>query len=183
MAFAAKAMSLGMNVSRPYAETCYDFVVECRGRLARIQVKSGWKEWHGGYPVKMSNYLRPYRPGEVDFIVVYIPPEDTWYVVPVAAVSRRRTTSFYPNVAHSRGALERYREAWELLTKQPCHPSLGAASSRRAQDLGEPPRRRARRASLPATSHQPLATAERAARSRRARAAWTALGDFLFSSH
>lgn len=188
MAFAAKAMSLGMTVSRPYSETCYDFVLEAAGRLSRIQVKSGWSEiHHGGYPVKMSNYLRNYRADEIDFIVVYIVPEDTWYVVPVTAVMGRMT-SFYPNVARSRGALERFREAWELLSSH-TGTSSRARTSRNVLVRVEGPalpkkglssRAQARRSPRAGVEAPGVPTPEQFARAKRARAAWSALGEFLF---
>ncbi|HSE47598.1 MAG TPA: group I intron-associated PD-(D/E)XK endonuclease [Terriglobales bacterium] len=174
MAFAAKAMSLGMTVSRPYSETCYDFVLESAGRLSRIQVKSGWSEiHHGGYPVKMSNYLRAYRPDEIDFIAVYIVPEDTWYVVPVSAV-RGRMTNFYPNVPRSRGALERFREAWELLS------APTGTSPRAPHNKGLSSRATARRFPRAGVEGPGVSTSEQFARAKRARAAWSALGEFLF---
>ncbi len=88
MAFVTKAMSLGFNVCKPLGETPgFDFVVESGRRVCKVQMKSGWAEWHGGYPVKLSNAHRNYRADETDFIVVYIIPEDAWYVMPIAAVS------------------------------------------------------------------------------------------------
>ncbi len=41
--FVAKALSLGMNVSKPFGQNCrYDFMVEVMGRASRVQVKSTW---------------------------------------------------------------------------------------------------------------------------------------------
>ncbi len=43
--FVAKALSLGMNVSKPFGQNCrYDFMVEVMGRVSRVQVKSTWME-------------------------------------------------------------------------------------------------------------------------------------------
>src|SRR5438270_13765566 len=68
MAFVTKAMSLGFNVCKPMGETPgFDFVLEggnLPGRrvpaVYKVQVKSGWVEWHGGYPVKISLANRCY---------------------------------------------------------------------------------------------------------------------------
>ena len=43
--FVAKALGLGMNVSKPFGQNCrYDFMVEVMGRATRVQVKSTWQE-------------------------------------------------------------------------------------------------------------------------------------------
>jgi PD-(D/E)XK nuclease superfamily protein len=59
---------------------------------------------------------KAYDPAEVDFIVIYIPPEDAWYVVPAADVHVR----MLPLRPHRfRGRYEKYRDAWRLLTGDP----------------------------------------------------------------
>src|SRR5882724_6773132 len=64
MAFVTKAMSLGFNVCKPMGETPgFDFVLESGRSVYKVQVKSGWVEWHGGYPVKISSAHRNYRAG------------------------------------------------------------------------------------------------------------------------
>src|SRR3954453_22981014 len=61
MAFVTKAMSLGFNVCKPMGETPgFDFVLESGRAVYKVQVKSGWMEWHGGYPVKISLANRCY---------------------------------------------------------------------------------------------------------------------------
>src|SRR5206468_4146217 len=94
MAFVTKAMSLGFNVCKPMGETPgFDFILEAGGLPGRrvpvykVQVKSGWVEWHGGYPVKISLANRCYGADDTDFIVIYIVPEDAWYVLPVEAIT------------------------------------------------------------------------------------------------
>ena len=180
MAFATKAMSLGFNVCKPMGETPgFDFVLEGGGLPGRrvpvykVQVKSGWMEWHGGYPVKISLANRTYRADDADFIVVYIVPEDAWYVMPVAAASHARMASFYPHVTNSRGRLEIYREAWHLLGR----PSR---ASRKAQlsgnlPIGKVSKRDCERARDEKRLGKTLPQ-------RRAQAAWDALGSWLFSA-
>ena len=187
VAFMAKAMSLGMVVCKPYGDPpACDFVVLCGEQVTRVQVKSGWKEWHGGYPVKTSNYQRPYRKSELDLVVVYIVPEDAWYVIPVEALGKRRMASFYPNVRNSRGALERWREAWGLMEQstkcqvpstkgpRPKVPPLGAN-----KDAGfRAPARIARPG--PSTRAKAALAQDDTLSRRRARVAWEALGEWLF---
>ena len=184
VAFMAKVMSLGMVACKPYGDPpACDFVVLCGACVTRVQVKSGWKEWHGGYRVKTSNYYRPYRESELDVVVVYIVPEDAWYVIPVRELGKTRMASFYPNVRKSRGKLEKWREAWQLLagsgrpaagSRNPKVPRLGAN-----KDAGfRAPARLARPG--PSTRAKAALTQDDTLSRRRARVAWEALGEWMF---
>jgi hypothetical protein len=60
----------------------------------------------------------PYKESDVDFIVVYIIPEETWYVIPVREVTVRTSMAFRPK-GYARGdPYAYYREGWHLL-RQP----------------------------------------------------------------
>ena len=196
MAFVTKAMSLGFNVCKPMGETPgFDFIVEgaipqrpCPERsrgvessraVYKVQVKSGWAEWHGGYPVKISNAHRNYSADETDFIVIYIVPEDAWYVMPVAAAAPARMASFYPHVTNSRGRLEIYRDAWHLLGR----PQRG---TRKAQLSGNLPvgGKFGKDRKLSTRDRERARVAQKLGKSlpqRRAQAAWEALGSWLFT--
>ena len=198
MAFVTKAMSLGFNVCKPMGETPgFDFVLESGRAVYKVQVKSGWMEWHGGYPVKISLANRCYGADDTDFIVIYIVPEDAWYVLPVEAITSPlpsptrptgrgpRTASFYPHVTGSKARLEMYRDAWQLLGRP-------RRATRKAQLSGNLPignlprsgaklskRDRERQREHKRRLEAGLATA---LPYRRAQAAWVALGDWLFSA-
>jgi PD-(D/E)XK nuclease superfamily protein len=185
MAFATKAMSLGFNVCKPMGETPgFDFILESGRAVYKVQVKSGWMEWHGGYPVKISNAHRNYRADETDFIIIYIVPEDAWYVMPVAAAAPARMASFFPHVTNSRGRLEKFRDAWQLLGRPrratrkaqlsgnlPIGnlPRSGAKLSKRDRERQREHKRRLEAGLVTALPY------------RRAQAAWEALGGWLFS--
>jgi hypothetical protein len=118
--FLARAMDLGFVVSKPFGDSArYDFVVDCDGRLSRVQIKSAWvSARHGGYqfgasPAQLRGQpARPYRRDEIDFLVACIVPEDVWFIIPIRAVSTCNHL-FLP--ANSRlHRLSRYREAWRL---------------------------------------------------------------------
>ena len=123
--FVAKALGLGMNVSKPFGQNCrYDFMVETMGRAVRVQVKSTWQKKVSSFsflvPRKSKDeYVvraggtttrgaRRYRVSEVDYIAAYVGPEDEWYVIPV-----RRIPSAFTIVLP--GRYGRYREAWDQL--------------------------------------------------------------------
>ena len=116
MAFATKAMSLGFNVCKPMGETQgFDFTIESGLEVKKVQIKSGWVKDGCAYPVRIGGKHRPYRADETDFIIVYVVPEDAWYIVPVAAAASTRMARFFPQVGNGRGRLESYRDAWHLL--------------------------------------------------------------------
>jgi len=170
MAFVTKAMSLGFNVCKPMGETPgFDFVLESGRAVHKVQVKSGWVEWHGGYPVKISSAHRNYRADETDFIIIYIVPEDAWYVMPVAAAAPARMASFYPHITNSRGRLEKFRDAWQLLGR-PRRATRKAQLSGNLPKLGRKPSKR----DLARTAYEKRLG--KTLPQRRAQAAWEALG-------
>ncbi len=134
--FTAKAMSLGLVVCRPFGDSAkYDFIVEGRGRLSRVQVKSAWVKSGTGYQISAGptiNYTwgmrRAYRRDEIDFLVAYVAPEDAWFVIPVRAVLKCNyiLIRMDPNYR-----LARYREAWGLLEGR--RRSKGNPQSRRCR--------------------------------------------------
>jgi hypothetical protein len=56
-----------------------------------------------------------YTESELDFVVAYIIPEDTWYVVPVREMAGRMTLLCRPKGFSRRDLYGYYREAWHLL--------------------------------------------------------------------
>jgi len=124
LAFLHKAISLGFRVSKPWGESCaYDFIVDWRGHLSRVQVKCV----HGYHPggtyllaCARRRSLPPYevihyRPSEVDFLAGYVVPEDTWYIIPISLFCRRASISIPRD--RRRGLFAAHREAWRLLQR------------------------------------------------------------------
>ena len=120
MAFIYKAESLGFEVAKPYGESNrYDFVVRSAQQFQRVQVKSSSHSGWGGYLVHVERVRHghkvAYTADEIDFLVVYVVPEDTWFVIPVRAFTPRRIIHVYPLGAPDGGRFEKYREAWWLM--------------------------------------------------------------------
>jgi hypothetical protein len=121
LAFMYKAVSMGFGVAKPSGD-CepFDFIVSSGRRLSRVQVKSSYKVYRGRYGVRACGNERCgpeiYTAKEVDVIVVYVVPENAWYVIPIEAIGKRRCLYFHPN-GTLRGTYqyEQYREAWHLL--------------------------------------------------------------------
>jgi len=126
-AFLHKALKMGLKVSKPFGDSeRYDFIVDNGRKRWRVQVRSTqtvsrWK-WYsvascykinrgGGAP---TEHL-PYTEGEIDFLAVQVVPEDTWYLLPVAALRGRRRLNLYSKDHREPGPEANYREAWEPL--------------------------------------------------------------------
>jgi hypothetical protein len=100
-AFVYKAISLGLVVARPHGNMHpYDFIVDGGSGLWRIQVKSCASLKSGFYPVHVCHgkdgVSIPYTESEIDFIVAYIIPEQTSYILPIREMLGRTSISFRP---------------------------------------------------------------------------------------
>ena len=120
-AFLARATHLGFSVCLPWGDSeRYDSVVTLGHGFLRVQVKSATRYLETRYRVKTTGASGTvYTAAEIDFFVAYIVPEDIWYIIPIAAIGRRKGARFYPHTRNSHGHFERYREAWCLLACQP----------------------------------------------------------------
>ncbi len=124
-AFVYKAASLGFGVARPYSEgEQFDFILISRGwpegdKLWRIQVKSTTAKLGALYRAMAQRRSRgrwvTYLPTEIDFIVVHVVPEDSWFVLPIRDIVGRMNLLFTPKERPQNGKLDGYREAWHLL--------------------------------------------------------------------
>jgi hypothetical protein len=121
--FLARASIFGFAVSRPWGDSeRYDFVVDSERSLVvdfghcfwRVQVKSTARYAEKRYRVKASGSNSLYTRDEIDFIVVYLIPEDLWYIVPIEAMGSQAALRFYPH-GNGNPRFEKYREAWCLL--------------------------------------------------------------------
>ena len=121
LAFVYKAASMGFGVAKPYGDSeRFDFIVSSGHRLTRVQVKSCYKASYRGYGVRACGNAHRgkemYTAAEVDVIVVYLVPEDAWYVIPIAAIGKRYRLYFHPNGRRREMyQYEQYREAWWLM--------------------------------------------------------------------
>lgn len=124
LAFALKASALGMTVAKPFGDSRpYDFVLESGQTMLRIQVKSAFNPYRGGYQVssttREAGSLRIYSKNDIDFIAAYIFPLDVWYIVPVTAIEGNPThLRLFPQGSRFKhaGKFEECREAWHLIT-------------------------------------------------------------------
>ncbi len=128
-AFMKAAMDRGLLVSMPFGDSAgYDVIVDTsrpydlrgkrRGRLWRVQVKCASRcnnnefQFHGW---RSSTRLRlTITARDTDFLACYVIPYDTWYIIPVRALTSQ-AIYLRPHIPHSRGRFEPFRERWDLL--------------------------------------------------------------------
>jgi PD-(D/E)XK endonuclease len=91
--------------------------------LWRVQVKCSTQLLNGLYRVnahrRTGGRAVPYLPSEVDFLVAYIIPEDTWYIIPLPAIRSATSLLFRRRRDRRPGLYDAYREAWRLLRHTP----------------------------------------------------------------
>jgi hypothetical protein len=129
LAFMRKAATLGFAVAKPWGDCDrYDVIVRTGKVFWRVQIKSVWAmvPARHHYRVKTTRGRETtYSADEIDFLVAYIFPEDTWSVFPVAIVENRKCLCITPGFKRSR--FEQYREAWRLM--KPAEPEFTVAES------------------------------------------------------
>jgi len=127
LAFMRKAAALGFAVAKPWGDCDrYDVIVRIGKIFWRVQIKSVWakRPTRTHYRLKTTGSSNiPYSADEIDFLVTYIFPDDTWYVFPVALVENRKVICITPG--GKRSPFEPYREAWKLM--RPAEPEFVGA--------------------------------------------------------
>jgi hypothetical protein len=126
LTFDLKSASLGITASKPFGDRRpYDYLVESGRRLLRVQVKSVFAKntrvHRSGFQVSVSQHREggraTYTADQIDFIAAFVALQEAWYVIPVEALSSRKSVRLYPGGKkriHA-GLFENFREAWRLL--------------------------------------------------------------------
>jgi hypothetical protein len=116
--FLRTVLKMGMAVTKPWGESQgYDFIVDVRGKLTRVQVKAAFRRGkQGGYSLRTyRSSMECYTAKEIDALAGYVAPEDAWYLFPVRVVQRVRSLKLFPGSKKKRSKFERWREAWRVL--------------------------------------------------------------------
>jgi hypothetical protein len=116
--FLSRAIALGFRVCRPWGDSArYDFIIERDGCCLRVQVKSSAVFRRGQYrcPNVWGRSRKHYGVRQIDFLLAYIVPLNTWYVIPARALRKSCWIGLYPHIRNSGGRYEGFREAWPLL--------------------------------------------------------------------
>jgi PD-(D/E)XK endonuclease len=128
IAFTLKATSLDFAVSKPYGDSeRYDFITDSHEPdrmpiLSRVQVKCSTALLNGQYRInahrRVSGSAIPYKVTEIDFIVAYIIPEDSWFILPLREILGITSLLFRSKQDPRAGLYDQYREAWHLLRER-----------------------------------------------------------------
>lgn len=119
LCFMARAMEERLAPSRPWADERFDIRVDYKRMRSRVQVKSTvYKRRGESYSLNVMGPGRsPYQDGEIDFVAVYLIPEDVWYIVPYDRMAGKngRRCSIHFTVGSKREKYGDCKEAWWLL--------------------------------------------------------------------
>ncbi len=113
--FMTRAAKRGYVVSKPSGDSArYDVGIEQDGRIRRVQVKgTDCREWDGYVCHLAGTKMKAYTVKEIDYLAIYLLPEDIWYIFPAKRLIGQGSVTLSP---HCTGSLhERYEEAWKLL--------------------------------------------------------------------
>src|SRR5271165_7030755 len=118
--FTAQAALRGFSVAVPIGETQrYDRIVDNGNHCLRVQVKttSGTTQ-PGIYSVDCTHRASKarskgkkkvaYTKDEIDFLVIFVFPEDTWYIIPVEALRGRLILTIRVAESPKPGNMEAY---------------------------------------------------------------------------
>jgi len=122
LALAHKAATEGFGIAKPYGDSeRFDFILISRGwpegdKLWRVQIKCTASLINGLYHVSPARHscgsVIPYLPTEIDFVIVHIIPDDSYFIFPIRETP---TCLALRPKDHPRGIHEPHREAWDLM--------------------------------------------------------------------
>lgn len=118
--FQVLGLRKGLNISLPAITCRYDRVVDCNGRLFRVQVKSSEKQKKHQSTNKHTRYevwlhkTNPYKPNEVDVFAIHLQDINKWYLIPAFLLVGKRSLSIYPDSPKSK--FEIYADNWEIFS-------------------------------------------------------------------
>ena len=127
-AFVYRAMLAGLKLARPLsAKESYDYIVDGGRHCSKVQVKTT-----DTLASKMSYRINcgkgaaqkyRYEEGEIDFLVIHVIPEDTFFILPWEALKGRVGLTI-PSVRRGdMGRFKQYHDRWDLLFEKPSGPT------------------------------------------------------------
>jgi hypothetical protein len=125
LAFLHKAASLGLTVSLPYGDSArFDVITVGGSRVSRLQIKCATLLSDRGYFTvnaghSPSGRFQRYTAAQIDFLVGYIQPEDTWYFFPPSLFAGSCLIRVYPRGSALYPRYEEWRGRWDLLFDTP----------------------------------------------------------------
>ena len=114
--FMARASEQDLCISKPWGESSpYDFIIEHKAKLLRVQVKSTtYSRWHSYICNLRGSQNRRYNDTQIDFVAAYIIPKNIWFIFPIAVVLKvHGSVILSPHMKVSKYG--QYQEAWHLM--------------------------------------------------------------------
>lgn len=121
--FFSQVLERGYDLFLPAGE---DTPVDCHvcnsaGTIYRVQIKgTGGMSKEGTqasrYKISAATTTRkePIDCTKVDVLVVYVAPENAWYLIPCVKLGQSVSAWFYPHIEGSKGQYEKFREDWDI---------------------------------------------------------------------
>ena len=123
--FMARACGMDFRVAKPWGNIDpYDVLLGMGQGFWRVQVKCAHSTGSSGSyhaPAMGSGSKVHYSKNEIDFLAAWIVQRNIWYIVPVEAFEGAGAIGLHPGkkLRKPGNRMERYREAWCLLTCPP----------------------------------------------------------------
>lgn len=117
--FISEAISRGFSISKPVVgESQYDYILDNKKELIRVQVKSTHKHRKENDRYKINtNYgggdKKLYTNGDIDIFAIYVADCDVWYFISIDDI-QAKTINLYPH-RESNGSYESYKDNWKVL--------------------------------------------------------------------
>lgn len=107
---------LGYIISKPFGDNAkYDLIVDDGFELKRVQVKStSRKDTSSGMDCynclvcSGKDSKQKYSKVDVDYVAIYIIPEDVWYLIPIDEIGGK-TVKLYPHRDSQRNTYEKFK--------------------------------------------------------------------------
>jgi hypothetical protein len=112
--FMSRAIKKGFSISKPMFVEKYDCLVDNGKHLLKIQIKSTNFKSKTSYSISLlhgSKKKEKYTAGQVDYIVIHIPNENIWYIIPF----REAATHLHLHPWDDGCRYDKYKEAWNIL--------------------------------------------------------------------
>ena len=143
-AFVLKATQLGLRVAKPLSDKeSYDYIVDNGRDRHLIQVKATSKRASkNAYHVTIARGTRkdvPYKKGELDYLVIYVDPEQTFYILSRRALANRVALSVPSLNRKNLGRFAKHHERWDLLTGKKYKPTPGTVDLQASADPAASP--------------------------------------------
>jgi hypothetical protein len=119
-------VEMGYMVSRPIGTSDYDCVVDVKGKLLKVQVKSSRRQCAGGgrnvMICKGTNAVKsgkqgkyPYPENSVDFFAIHDVNNDEWYIISRSATGDAKQI----RLSKGEGKYSNFKDNWEF--KEECN--------------------------------------------------------------